>query len=121
MEIEDTSQDECFSTIVQDQIGNAIKYSREGVIPEIKVAAVEMENHWQFEVRDNGIGIPEDKYEDVFVLFKRLNANKDIPGTGMGLSICRKIVAKAGGRIWVKSEVGQGTSFFWTWPKFIEH
>lgn len=107
-----------FRQLFQNLIGNAIKYNREGVSPKIWIAVEEMENHWQFEVRDNGIGIHEDKWEDVFVLFKRLNANTKIPGTGMGLSICRKIVAKAGGRIWVKSEVGQGTSFFWTWPKF---
>ena len=99
--------------LLQNLIGNALKFHGSKP-PRIHVGARREEGHWLFFVRDNGIGIEPQHAERVFVIFQRLHGRKDYPGTGMGLAICRKIVERHGGRIWLESEPGRGTTFYFT-------
>jgi PAS domain S-box-containing protein len=101
--------------ILQNIVGNAIKYRRDGVAPQIHVGARHQNGFWQFSVTDNGIGIDPKHHERAFGIFKRLHGSK-YPGTGIGLSLCRKIVESRGGRIWVESERDKGATFFFTLP-----
>lgn len=112
----DTSQ---LRQLFQNLIGNAIKF-RAGRVPEIAISALKKGYLWQFAVKDNGIGIAAEYHEKVFQVFQRLHGQSEYPGTGIGLAICRKIVERHGGRIWVESEPGQGTTFFFTLPELIE-
>lgn len=100
--------------VLQNLICNAIRYRSEAP-PEIHVSATRSGSEWTVRIRDNGIGIAPEYHERVFGLFKRLHS-RDIPGTGIGLAICRKIVAGTGGRIWVESEPGKGATFCFTAP-----
>ena len=101
--------------LFQNLISNAIKYRRPDVAPSIRVSAEERDGDWLFCVRDNGIGVPAEYTDKVFDLFRRLHGSK-IPGTGIGLAICKRIVEKHGGRIWVEAQSGQGTMFCFTIP-----
>ena len=100
--------------LFQNLIGNAVKFRRDDVPPEIHVGAMRQSNQWVLWVKDNGIGIPLDQYDRIFQVFERLHGQKKYPGTGIGLAICRKIVERHGGRIWVESRVGEGTTFYFT-------
>ncbi|HSU62182.1 MAG TPA: ATP-binding protein [Bryobacteraceae bacterium] len=104
--------------VFQNLIGNAIKYRRDGEIPVIHAAAEREGPMWRFSVRDNGIGIDPQYRETVFGLFKRLHVRDKYSGTGLGLAICQKIVERYGGRIWVESEAGTGSTFLFTIPAF---
>ena len=101
--------------IFQNLIGNAIKYRRDEQ-PRIHVSAERKDGHWVFSVTDNGIGIGQEYKEQIFGLFKRLHTNRKYPGTGIGLAICQRIAERYRGRIWVESELGKGSVFFFTVP-----
>ena len=101
----------------QNLISNALKYSKEGTIPHIKISVTPLLTHWQFGVADNGIGIREEYFDKIFIIFQRLH-NKDVyEGTGIGLAITKKIVESLGGNIWVESEERKGSIFYFTIPK----
>ncbi len=101
--------------LFQNLIGNAVKYRRETEPPEIHISAQQEGRDWDFSVSDNGIGIEEEHLEQIFAPFKRLHG-REIPGTGIGLAICRKLVERYGGRIWPESEYGKGSTFHFTIP-----
>jgi PAS domain S-box-containing protein len=103
-----------FVQLFQNLIGNAIKY-RGDLPPRIHVSAEHRDAEWRFAVTDNGIGIEPEYYLTIFGVFKRLHGTA-IPGTGIGLAICQRVVERYGGRIWVESKVGQGTTFYFTLP-----
>lgn len=102
--------------LMQNLIGNAIKFSRPNARPRVRISAVQEEDHWRFGVHDNGIGIEPQFHERVFVIFQRLHTREEFPGTGIGLALCRKIVERHGGRIWVESRPGEGSSFYFSLP-----
>jgi PAS domain S-box-containing protein len=102
--------------IFQNLIGNAINYRGEEP-PRIHIAGRREGGDWLFSVQDNGIGIDPQFKEQVFGIFKRLHSASEHPGTGMGLAICQRIVERAGGRIWVDSEPGRGSTFYFTVPR----
>jgi PAS domain S-box-containing protein len=102
--------------LFQNLIGNAIKYHRPGIPPVVKVSAARRNDDWLFAVEDNGIGIEPRYRERIFGLFKRLHAQNEYPGTGIGLALCLRIVERHHGRIWVESEPGQGSTFCFTLP-----
>ena len=101
--------------IFQNLIANAIRY-RGAAAPSIQISAEPRGDQWLFSVQDNGIGIDPQFKEQIFGIFKRLHNNAAYPGTGMGLAICQRIVERAGGRIWIESESGKGSTFFFTVP-----
>ena len=103
-----------FRQLFQNLLSNAIKFRRDDVAPEIKVSVQRKEDFLQFRVTDNGIGIQKGSLENIFVIFKRGHTNKKYSGTGIGLAFCKKIVDLHGGRIWVESEPGKGSRFFFT-------
>jgi chemotaxis family two-component system sensor kinase Cph1 len=101
--------------LFQNLLDNAIKY-RAAEPPSIRVSAERDGNFWRFSVADNGIGIDPQYSERIFVLFQRLHARGKYPGSGVGLTVCRKIVEQHGGRIWLEPDEGHGTTFHFTLP-----
>ena len=104
------------SQVFQNLIGNAIKFKSTNR-PKINISVKEEDNQWLFAVQDNGIGIDPEHSDRIFEVFKRLHKKRDYPGTGIGLAICKKIIERHGGQIWVKSELGKGSIFYFTIPK----
>jgi light-regulated signal transduction histidine kinase (bacteriophytochrome) len=102
--------------VFQNLLSNALKYRKRGVTPAVHVAARQYGDGWLFSVRDNGIGIAPEHHERIFGIFKRLHRD-EYPGVGIGLASARRLVDLHGGRIWVESEAGKGSTFFFTLPR----
>ena len=101
--------------LFQNLIANSIKFCRQD-IPLIDIAARRRENEWLFYVRDNGIGIDPEYADRIFIIFQRLHGRREYSGTGIGLAMCKRIVERHGGRIWVESQEGEGATFYFSIP-----
>jgi light-regulated signal transduction histidine kinase (bacteriophytochrome) len=100
--------------VFQNLIGNSLKYQPPGNSPIIEISGTEDATHWQFSVKDNGIGIAPEYKEAVFQLFKRLHTKHEYSGSGMGLATCKRIIEQHGGKIWIDSSEGKGTILTFT-------
>jgi chemotaxis family two-component system sensor kinase Cph1 len=114
-----TTDDTQLVQVLQNLIGNAIKY-RGAVVPLVHVSAKRSSGkEWIFSVRDNGQGIAPQYFERIFIIFQRLHGRQEFNGTGIGLAICKKIVERMGGRIWVESQLEKGSTFYFSLPESI--
>ena len=102
--------------LFQNLLSNAIKFHRKGVSPYVTISAKMMRGFWIFAVKDDGIGIPDEYKQRIFIIFQRLHANSEYGGTGIGLAHCQKIVDMHGGKLWFDSEPGKGSTFYFTIP-----
>jgi light-regulated signal transduction histidine kinase (bacteriophytochrome) len=112
-----TTDNVLLTQVFQNLIGNAIKY-RNSQAPLVHVTATKSgNNEWIFSVQDNGLGIDPQYFQRIFIIFQRLHGREDFKGTGIGLAICKKIVDRLGGRIWVESELDKGSTFYFALPE----
>ncbi len=102
--------------LFQNLITNSIKYSKKGVDPVINISVEKDNKCWIFSIKDNGIGIEPQYFDKIFEIFKRLHSREEYTGTGIGLASCKKIVEIYGGKIWLESKHGQGSTFSFTLP-----
>jgi PAS domain S-box-containing protein len=102
--------------VFQNLVANGIKFCKEDVPPHVHVSAEQENDEWVFSVADNGIGIDPEQTERLFQIFQRLHTREEYEGTGMGLALCKRIVERHGGRIWVESKPGEGSTFIFTLP-----
>ncbi|GAB2976470.1 hypothetical protein GCM10027049_09160 [Mucilaginibacter puniceus] len=100
--------------VFQNLISNALKYHKPGHSPRLNISFMADGKHWQFAVKDNGIGIDPEYFDRIFIIFQRLHNKDEYSGTGMGLAVTKKIVENLGGKIWVESEEGKGSTFYFT-------
>lgn len=107
--------------VLQNLLSNSLKFVKMAVVPAVNVSATPSGNKWLFSVKDNGIGVEAVFLKKVFVIFQRLNAASDYPGTGMGLAICKKLVEGLGGEIWMESKLGEGTTVYFSLPQIPNH
>lgn len=103
--------------VFQNLIQNSIKYSRVGHSPKISIKCEDRSDHWLFSVKDNGIGINPAYFERIFDIFQKLSKYQNDDSSGIGLSICKGVIEKHGGKIWLESDEGKGSIFFFTLPK----
>jgi len=106
--------------VFQNLISNALKFRRPKEFPKIHIAAEDEGDHWTFSVCDNGVGIDPKFHKEIFQLFKRLYTRSEYEGTGLGLALCRKVVVLHGGKIWVSSHLGEGSTFYFTVSKKLK-
>ena len=104
-------------SLFQNLLSNAIKFRKNDIHPIINITVQDKNTEWLFGIKDNGIGIEKNYYDRIFVIFQRLHTRVEYPGTGMGLAYCKKIVELHKGKIWVESEFGKGSTFYFTIPK----
>ena len=102
--------------VFQNLINNAVKF-RGAKAPRIHISAQERKTDWEFSIKDNGIGIEKEYADRIFLIFQRLHGPEKYPGTGIGLALCKRIIERYKGRIWVESEPGEGSCFFFKIPK----
>lgn len=103
--------------VISNLITNALKYQKNGNLPIIRISVDEDDEYWKINVQDNGIGIDEQFFDKIFVIFQRLHSKEEYSGTGIGLAICRKIIENHGGKIWVTSKLNEGSTFHVTIKK----
>ena len=103
--------------LFQNLVSNAIKFRKSDRVGCIQISAEEQKDEWTFKIKDNGIGMDPEFHDKIFVMFQRLHDRQAYPGTGVGLATCKKIVIRHGGRIWVDSKSGEGSTFYFTLPK----
>jgi PAS domain S-box-containing protein len=104
------------SQLFTNLLGNALKFRKKDELLRIHVGVARQQDRWRFSIQDNGIGLDPKHAEKIFVMFHRLHCESAYPGAGLGLAICKKIVERHGGKIWVESEPGNGSTFFFTIP-----
>jgi PAS domain S-box-containing protein len=102
--------------VVTNLVGSALKYRRPDVPPEVRISAERAGAFWRFAVKDNGIGIENEYFDRIFIIFQRLHTRDEYEGTGIGLAVARKIVDRHGGKVWVESMPGEGSTFSFTLP-----
>lgn len=103
--------------LLQHLVSNAIKFKKKDTTPEIQIHCEDRNNKWEFSIADNGIGIREEYFNKLFIVFQRLRPESEYPGAGIGLAICKKIIKLNNGEIWVKSQPNIGSTFYFTIPK----
>ncbi len=110
------SDESLLTRVFANIISNSVKYRKENN-PIINITASETDYEWKFAISDNGMGIKEKYFEKIFLMFRRLHGKTEYPGMGMGLAICKRVIDTLGGRIWLESDYGKGSTFYFTIPK----